>query len=339
MNKERLEEVLKILSRYKENQEVVDYYNLFDFNKNATLDEIKSQIKSMRLQVLFHPDQINYIPEQHRNEYLKMIELSTDAINAFDNERSKEMYDNKLKSVQKFNNNNSSYHNTSENYTYNNDKTEDLEEVYLMDAIIINSQKYGFDYTKEALREVIEKNYFGSFTRTNNAREIVTQLGNTKILEIITRPSLNETLFNLDQILMNYFSAIMYKNPVLKKQVDCIEQACVKTIYKYDMLGNFGQTSNALLNYIQSGNARGFTNTDNARSNLINNVKFEDTLFITRCLLNSKRHENEYFSYDNIKNMNASEITNIYANDLYCKIKSKQYNNTEYGGNSSYGSR
>ena len=43
MPKERLQEVLEILSRYNSEQSVIDYYQLMGLNKNMTIEEIKNQ--------------------------------------------------------------------------------------------------------------------------------------------------------------------------------------------------------------------------------------------------------------------------------------------------------
>lgn len=388
MNNERLQEVLKILSRYDNKQEVVDYYELFGFNKNATLEEIKAQIKSMRLQVLFHPDQINYVPNEYHEKYLEVIKLATNAINVFDSYRNKEAYDQKLKVASQANNshnynyssnnahsyssNNNSYNynqrsnnnyssnnansyhsNTANNKSYNNNnysynnnnnktyndenKTEDLHPVYLQQAIITNAQKYGFEFAMQALKEIIEKNYFGGFTRTDNARDIVAHIGRDKIMELVSKASINDNNVDLDQILMNYFSDIMYKNPILRQQINYVEQACVKTLYNYDLTGVFGQTRTALNDYVQYGNASHFTNTDNARVNLINNVKQQDVPFIVKCSLNSRRHENEYFSYTNLKNMSGPQVSTIYVDDLYGRMRRNEYHsNNQYDGNGEY---
>lgn len=100
MPRERLEEVFKILSNYDESQSIVDYYQLFGFNKNMSIEEIKNQIKQKRLQVLFHPDQISFVPQEYHEKYLKMIEITKDVVNTFDNYQNKEAYDNRLYQAQ-----------------------------------------------------------------------------------------------------------------------------------------------------------------------------------------------------------------------------------------------
>ena len=346
MPQERLKEVLEILSRYNPNQSVVDYYQLFNFNKNMTVDEIKAQIKAKRLQVLFHPDQINFVPNEYHTKYLQMIETVKDVVNTFDNFQNKEAYDIKLKESemhQENNRNQENYYQNSNSYyyqKYNNnqnnsweDKTEDLEEVKFQEAIIINSEKYGFEYTRNSILKIINSNSVSGFTRDNNARGMVASISKDKIMSFLIKSSQYDDPRNIttnDQIVMNYLTDFIYNTSTLKQQADYLEQASNATIMKYDLNGHYGQTNRALENFYNNGDAIGFTNTNNARINLKNNVNYKDTKFFMQCYLNRKRHEDYKYAYQNTEKFGMYAVTTMYSEELIRAIKNKD--NSEYGG-------
>lgn len=334
MSESKLNEILNILSRYNSNGSVDDYYQLFSLDKNMTAEEIKTQIKKMRLQVLFHPDQLNFVPTQYHQKYLQMIEVVKDAINVFDSYQSKENYDIKLEESKNSYSTYNSY-NQSDNYE---DKTEDLDEANLQQAIILNSQKYGFEHTRRALVELIQYNYADGFTRQNNVRQIISNIDREKLKSILLSSSLNDKVaLDLEQIVMNYLTDLVDKMPMLNIQQAAIKEACVTTMVKYDLAGRGNQTNEALNRFSDFGDANGFTNTNNCRVNLVNNVDYKNVKFFVQCALNKKRHEQPRFSYQYTKNLTPDYINKLYCDETMQKLKEDMYGNSGYGDNSSYG--
>lgn len=319
MPKEKLEEVLEILSRYNENQSVTDYYQLFGFNKNMTVEEIKSQIKQKRLQVLFHPDQISFIPSEHHDKYLKMIEIIKDVVNTFDNYQNKESYDQSL-----FNRSNN---NQQSNY-YEEDKTEDLDEINFGQAIILNSNKHGFKFTRDAIYHLIKYQNVNGFTRDNNVRNMVANIDRNKLMDILLSHSVKDKNVTLEQIIMNYLSDFVYSNQTIKKQLDCIEKACSDTINKYDINGYRNQTTNALNRFCNNGDVSAFTNSNGGRTNLEHNVDYRNAKFFVECSLNNERHQNPSLAYQYTKDI-PNEINRVYCEVLIQKIKSKVYSDEQ----------
>ena len=306
MNKERLEQVLEILKKY-ENNSFTNYYELFDLDRNMNINELNSEIKKKRLQVLFHPDQINFIPNNYHDLYNEMIDIVKETINTFSNESAKENYDKNL-NEQSF----------KDNYAYANtaadeDKTEDLTEVILAEAVFTNSQKYGFENTMNSLINLVRNNYYNGFTRENGTRDNIKNLERNKLLSVIYGSSLEENELNMEQIIMNYMTDLIYKTPEYRKQVESLDMAAVTTFRKYDMNGNYGHTKVAVDNYCITGKDSYFTNDNNVRQNLRNNVDYRNAEFFIKCSLNNKRMHSPDFSYTSIF-MRDADYRRAYVN-------------------------
>lgn len=311
MNKEKLEQVLEILKKY-ENNSFTNYYELFDLDKNMNIDELNSEIRKKRLQVLFHPDQINFIPTQYHSLYNEVIDVVKDTINTFSNEKAKDDYDKKL-----------------DKHIYNEDITEDLTEVILADAIFFNSQKYGFENTMASLTGLVRNNNYNGFTRDNGVRSNIKNLDRNKLLSVIYNSSLEEENLNIEQIIMNYMTDLIYKTPEYRKKVEALDIATSVTFRKYDMNGYRGHTNTAVNSYCISGKDSHFTNDNNARVNLRKNVNYKDADFFIKCSLNNKRIDSPEFSYISIY-MRGADYRSAYVNMIYKDLmQSYNYQNNE----------
>lgn len=373
MINERLEEILEILSRYDNDADFIDYYQIFNFDKSASFEEISNLISKRNLLSLFNLQQVNFIPAEYREKYVQMIEVVNDAIDIFSNSRSKDTYDENLKQFSKNDNSNDNVSSKSDvviekpvvqeelkakeipvfsDEILELEKTiklktavdeealksekniesreKDLDEINLEKAIIINSKKFGFDLTRDALVELIMKNSIIGFTRQEGVRDIILSINSDKLWKIISSSSIKDNTINTEQIVMNYLTDLVFRDPGLVNQVKCLEDACVVTLNKYDLRGYQGQTANALDKFCVSGDASSFTSTNNARENLANNVDFKNARFLIYCSVNQLRYENPDFAYEYAKSLDT-KITKLYFDIILNKNKDNQYGNSSYG--------
>lgn len=339
MNPERLNEVVKILSRYSDSKELVDYYQLLELDQNMTLEELQNQIKKRKIQVLFHPDQISFIPLEYQSKYLKMIEIIKDVINTFDSPKNKVAYDRKLQEQSRYDNNQNftSYSNRDSSYqSYEdmNNKTQDLEALKFREAIVANAMKYGFEFTRTALRNLMIDNSVKGFTRDHNVRNIISSISKEKIISILSDASVEDVMqgkkMSTEELIMNYLTDLIFGYQQFRNQVLCLEQACLNTIYRYDLQGYKGQTYRALERFSSMGDVSAFTNTNNARNNLITSgIETRNIKFLMQCSLNSKRHENPNFAYQNL--IDSGLTLELYYDMVYQEAKSNT-NSDEYSG-------
>ncbi len=322
MNPEKLTEILTFLSHFPDTNNFINYYELFGFQPDMTASEIMADIKKMRLQVLFHPDQIAFIPAQYQEKYLQMIDIIKQMLDDFSSDYKKENYDQRLHE--------SLY--TSENMDDTFGETEDLEELKLRDAIIFNSAKYGFEFTRSALLDLMRSRSIKGFTRDHNARDIVASISYDKIMSIFSKSSLFDTFTDLESMIMNYLTDIMYKDARLKAKIDSLENACMETMCKYDLVNHRMQTQQALNLFALEGDASAFTNNHNARTNLISNVDFKDITFLIQCLLNHQRHEDKMLNYQNTKNLDIISLNGTYCGFLYRKMMTNHYQDQTKAG-------
>lgn len=313
MNNERLKEVIKILDRYDESS-VINYYELFGISKNLSIENINQKIKESKLQVLFHPDQIKFIPESYHSKYNHMIEEVVNFVNIFSNDKSREKYDDNLAKSE-----------VKTEYS-DEDKTEDLEELKLVQSLMLNAQKYGFDYTRKALSELLSSNYTQGFTRENDVRKMIESIDRNKLLSIVSQSSSKDEMVTSLQMSMNYLTDLMYKIPELKQQINFLDEACNATFGKYDANGYSGQTYNALNKYCITNNVAGFTNVNNVRNNLKEYGDFRNSNFYIECILNSKRFDNLNYAYTNMIN-NRNDFNKGYVDMLH-----EQYNLNKNSG-------
>lgn len=330
MDPEKLKQIMSIMSKYDSSQEVVDYYQLFGVNKNNSVFEIEKELKGQKLQILFHPDQLAFIPSEYSDKYLQMVEVVKDCMNVFSSDTNKNRYDEKLNQhkIQSSNFGNSYNYQERNSYYQNDNKSVDLSEV-IRQSVVANIQKHGFEFARTAILEAISKNYFGGFTRS--VRKQMEDIGKLKIFEIISASSITDGDVNIEQVVMNYLTDLIYTERDFKDQVTSIDQAARTTFLKYDSNGVINQTLNALNRFSDLGDASGFTNENGCRTNLKSNVDYKNTQFLVQCILNKKRHDNPSCRYENIKDLNDQSL-----NFLYVSTISNELNKTKYESDRNY---
>lgn len=130
----------------------------------------------------------------------------------------------------------------------------------LMQAVLETLNKYGYEQAKGALELYAMEGKSNGITSNNGARQnLIAYVTSAEARQII-----NETC--------NGISFSLYMNFALNRQAleykeNILQNACFTTLEKY----NIGQVRNALRNAI-TGNFKSFTNNNNVRKTLIENV-------------------------------------------------------------------
>lgn len=159
MNEERLKSILELLDKYdsmENTEDMIDYYQLFGFRKSMFLEEIKIKIHNLNLTVLFHPDQVNYIPEEYREKYVEMLKIVNGMLYTFSTVEKRKAYDKQLRD----------YEIEQKRIQAENDRQiEKKREEKLRTILLSNFEKYGFEFTREALYNFVHHNTSTGFTR------------------------------------------------------------------------------------------------------------------------------------------------------------------------------
>lgn len=198
---------------------------------------------------------------------------------------------------------------------------EELLRKKLKECLVINIEKYGFDFTEKALKEYLLENKITGFTREQNVRSIIKSLDRQLVYRYILEFTNHlENPQELDTYLMNFMSHLILSCKELSKKIDIFLNACVDTIYKYDENRIAPQCNKALYEYCAFQKLNSFTNKHSVRNRLKENVNPKDARVIILCLLNNERFQNPIFSYDKMKKENDIRLSNIYSNLLKEKL-------------------
>ena len=312
MSDQKLNEILEVCDRYIAGNS--DFYSLFNVDKSSSLEEIQRSLRKAR--VMFHPDQANYIPVQYQETFDKILNEIPNFDNIFSNPTNRDKYDSDIANKKNQNSN------TETEYQY-----EDLEP-YLRNAIITQANKYGWNTVVSCIKDVVVNSNFLRFTRDDNARGNIEGIGPDRIRDIILNSSIKDVNSNsnltFEDAIMNYITDIFSKTPELNEKLTVLENSCIVTGNKYGQ----SQMQFALLKYLNSGDPSAFTNTNNARFNLVNsiekplidrahrthtNVERSDVSFMMRVALNRRRFENPNYSYTATNNLPLEQLTSMYA--------------------------
>lgn len=295
MREERLEKVLELLSRYDSMNNIggmVDYYQLFGFRTSMFLEEIKIKIHNLNLPVLFHSDQINYIPEGYREKYIEMIKIVNDMLYTFSTIEKRVSYDRKI----------------LENYNMQEAKR---TEEKLRTILLSNSEKYGFEFTREALYNFVHHNTSTGFTRDykdTNLREMIEEIGSKKVLNILTSSSVID----------------------ITTRFDLLEHACIEIMQRFGTYILSSQAYLALQLLSSQNDFSGFTNENSIRENLIQSeIDPRNVNFLIQCNLNNRRYENNLYAYQNIKRLENPDFYEIYCMLLAERLK-REKNTKKY---------
>lgn len=166
--------------------------------------------------------------------------------------------------------------------SYNYDKISSLTTVnhniidenrILRDAVSATLEKYGYEHTKKALTKFVLEGDSTGITRTNDVRNNLQEyITSSKAREIINS-TCNAVNFDL------YINYVLEKKALAYKE-ETLENACLATLKKY----NVKQLDAALKDAIK-GNFIAFTNDDNRREILINNVNSKEIEVLMKDIL------------------------------------------------------
>jgi hypothetical protein len=95
MSEVNFERMIEICNRFVDSNPI-DFYQLFEIDKDMNLMEINKDIKNKRIRVLFHPDQIGVIPDEYKATFEKICNSIPDLVNAFSTRENRDKYDSSL---------------------------------------------------------------------------------------------------------------------------------------------------------------------------------------------------------------------------------------------------
>lgn len=314
MSEQRLNEILAVCKRYSDS---IDYYSLFALNSNSSLEEINSTLKKVR--ILFHPDQTSYVPEEYRETFDKILNQIPDIINTFSSISNRNKYDANL--------------NKRKNESKEKDENDKILDAELQGAILSQVSNYGWKYTVNCLRHVVYNENFNVITRFGDARDTLRSIGANKIRELILNSSLGDidrrSSITFEDSVVNYITDMFETNPDLASDLEIIKNACLETNKKHGAL----QAKSAMKVYFVFGDAHGFTNTNNARHDFVDNIEKplvyranknnkgndvdrSDVEFMMQVALNSKRFDNYAYSYANTKELSLDQLISVYNDQI-----------------------
>lgn len=97
MSEDKIARIREILNNYDETREFVDYYQVFGLDPKSSVEELKAELKKKNLRVLFHPDQLMFLPDELRPKFEKMVEIIKDFNNILDDTYNKNRYDREVR--------------------------------------------------------------------------------------------------------------------------------------------------------------------------------------------------------------------------------------------------
>lgn len=297
MSQGRFSEVYKYLKKYieqkEEHSDYIDYYELYDLDRNMSVSELKNEIKEKKLRILFHPDQVSsiegYFKEAFKENSIEVLKM----INILSDQNLRDRYDSELEEFKKKTYEDKDKHQSSEYATVEyNEK--DLE--IAMETTIY---KQGFYNGYYALNMAIRDNY-NYVTRENGARERVRKLGSDSIKRILYD---KRKVIMEDQSLnciMDYYNDIINKTG-LSERANSFYSMCLGTALIYDTVNDLGQLSFALGKFIDQNDSSAFFNYDNRKQDFQDsNINSYDAWILMMAKIHSKREENEDYSFANM---------------------------------------
>lgn len=236
MSEVNLERMIEICKRFVDSNPI-DFYQLFEIDKNMNLMEINKDIKNKRIRALFHLDQIGVVPEEYKGVFQKISNSIPDLVNAFSTRENRSKYDSNLTSSKTL----------DEELEKKSIIITAKDKNNLEYSVIQTAIKYGWKHIVDAIVEFINNNSASRFTRTGDARDIITQLGADKVREIVMSSSYNDIDNNVNltiqQVVANYISEMFQTNQFLRQQADAITAAIVNTMDKYNPSQAYSQES------------------------------------------------------------------------------------------------
>jgi hypothetical protein len=137
------------------------------------------------------------------------------------------------------------------------------DKMALIESIIqTNVNKHGLVHTTGAVNNYLASGNRKNFTQTNNTRENIKLISTAELTNIIQNHSGMAHVDDVSNLVASFVSKMV-------KPPDYLKKACEATLTKYGI----NQTITAIEEYAQRGYPKHFTNTNDARKELINNVQ------------------------------------------------------------------
>lgn len=254
-----------------EHDDYVDYYKIFGFNRNMTIDELKQGIKDKKIIKLFHPDQESGLEAFFQPFFRESCDDIKDMIQIFSDEIKKQQYDGMLKEKE----------NTTKVDLVEIDEKEALDK-----AIIDTINKYGFHNGYVALQKALRGD-FHNITRDNGDRNIVSAIGKERLRNIVAneRKDIMET--NGDNIVAEYLNKVINSSE-LKTKADSFYNMCLQTAIEKVNNPSSCDVAQAIDIYTKENYPSGFSNRNNERDQFMeNNINAMDIWL----LVNLKVHD------------------------------------------------
>ena len=195
MSNTNYENMIEICKKFVDTN-TIDFYYLFNIDRNMNLMEINKDIKNKKIRSMFNLEHITSgtIPEEYKEEYIKITNSIPYLTEVFSTRKGRKKYDELLA------------------------KSKEITEIdisNLENAIIENATKYNLEHTINALTELITSNNLKGFTRDNKARDNIQELGEEKIKNIVITPYIqnlkNNDKLDIKQIVINYINDMFKK--------------------------------------------------------------------------------------------------------------------------------
>ena len=299
----RIDKILEYLNkynRYAKNKEVINYYKLFNIAKNKDITEIQKEIKKLR--ILFHPDNLLYIPDKYQNDFSEISKLIIDMQSCFSSHESRKNYDDIL-----------------EEFLENCNDVEyvlELNADKLNYAVVENIKKCGFLSTFISLGCLLNTGKVSNFTKVNKVKQIISELGRGKVIAVLKNYDFSKEL-GVKKIIINYFVELVKNDKELFNKFNCYLNACYTTLAMYGE----NHAYCAIRNLYGSNLYEGFVEVNGSRKKLRDNVLSSDVIilmFIYFEYFNSEFKNSDVSIYD----LSSDEVIGNFVNDL---SKQKNY--------------
>lgn len=252
----RLIETYKYMQNYikqkEEHSDYIDYYEMFDLDKNITQEEFEKKVKQERLHTIFHEDLEQYVEDIFKPSFKECIKEFNNMLDIFTAGYKKSEYDKMLKEKK----------NTTKADVYEIDEKEVLE-----DAITKTIQKHGFNNGYLALQYALRGD-FSRVSRDNGNRLVLQGIGKERLREIVADERENIMERNGDNIVAEYFHKLISKSP-LKEQVDSFYEVCKETIMEKQNNPNSATLEEAIKAYEDDSYPSLFSNRNSARDKFL----------------------------------------------------------------------
>lgn len=308
MSEKKLNDILLILNKYINNYyncDFIDYYGLFEIDRNSDLDEINNRINKLKRKL--HSDLTMYLPENFRSYYTELLLEFSEFEKIFTNQILKNKYDDELLKVES----------DSKEFSFKeDDDITEFEFDSVLNAIKATTMKHGFNFTFSSIENTFLKEsrckWETRFSR--GTRENISEIGLKRFKEIIRKFSRNAS--SLQENIIDWFSYLYKHDEEINSLIVPLEKACYFTLAKYGK----ENLQYALQKYYNNDDAAGFTRVNESRKQLRERVKSEELPLYIAIYLNSFKEENEIYGYEKTSQLNFDDILTIFMDKFMEEI-------------------